>query len=71
MQSNVAVLNGKRFLLSDIAQDLPVLDDTHVPTLARMLNELQLLSDLCEVMQILFCSIHSAKLYNRTIYFAN
>jgi len=38
VQNNFAALDGKRFLLSDIAQDLPVLTDMHVPTLARMLR---------------------------------
>jgi len=38
-----AALDGKRFLLSDITQDLPVLTDMDVPTLALMLNVLQLL----------------------------
>jgi len=33
----------------NIVHDLPVLTDMHVPTLARMLNVLQLLVlDLCE-----------------------
>jgi len=31
----------KRFLLGDVAQDLPVVTDIHVPTLARMLNTLR------------------------------
>jgi len=49
-----AALDGKRFLLSDITQDLPVLTDMHVPTLARILNVLQLLVlYLCELLQIL------------------
>jgi len=38
-----AALDGKRFVLSDIAQDLPIFTDMHVPTLVRMLNVLQLL----------------------------
>ena len=38
MQHYFAALDGKRFLLSDIAQDLPVLTDMHAPTLARMLK---------------------------------
>jgi len=41
-------------------QDLLVLTDMHVSTLACMLNVLQLLvSDLCELWQII-CFIHSA-----------
>ena len=40
----------------------------HVPTLARMLNVLQLLVlDLCEPLQILCFFIHSAQLCNRTL----
>ena len=47
MQHYLAALHGKRFILSDIAQDLLVLTDMHVPTRAPMLNVLQLLvSDL-------------------------
>jgi len=38
----------------NIVHDLPVLTDMHVPTLARMLNVLQLLVlDLCERLQTL------------------
>ena len=37
VQHYFAALDGKPFLLSDIAQDLPVHTDMHVPTLARML----------------------------------
>jgi len=37
-------MDGKHFLLSDITQNLPVFTDMHVPTLARMLNVLQLLA---------------------------
>ena len=59
MPNNLAALDGKRFLSSDIAQDLPVLTDRHVPTLARMLSVLQLLVlDLCELLQIL-CLFYS------------
>jgi len=43
MEHCFAALDGKRFLSSDIAQDLPVLTNMHVPTLVRMLNVLQLL----------------------------
>jgi len=51
VQPNFAALDEKRPFLSDIAQDLPVLTDMHVPTLARMLNVFQLLvSDLCELL---------------------
>jgi len=55
-----ATLDGKCFLfLSDIAPDIPVLTDMHVPTLARMLTVLQLLVlDLCELLQIL-CLFYS------------
>jgi len=54
-------LDGKRFLLSDIAQDVPVLTDMHVPTLARLLNVLQLLVvGLCELLKFFVCFIHSA-----------
>ena len=60
MQHYFAALDEKRFLLSDIVQDLPVVTDIHVPTLAHMLNVLRLLVlDLCEPLQIL-CFIHSA-----------
>jgi len=38
----------------NVVHDLPVLTDMHVPTLARMLNVLELLVlDLCERLQIL------------------
>jgi len=37
VQHYFAALDEKRFLLSDIAQDLSVFTDMHVPTLARML----------------------------------
>ena len=58
-QNNFAALDGKRFLLSDIAQDLPVLTDMYVLTLARMLDVLQLLVlDLCELLQIV-CLFYS------------
>jgi len=43
VQHNFVALDGKRFLLSDMMQDLLVLVDMHVPTLAHMLNVLQLL----------------------------
>jgi len=43
VQQYFAALDRKRFLLSDITQDLPLLTDMHVPTLAGMLNVLQLL----------------------------
>jgi len=59
VQHYFAVLNGKRFILSDFAQDLPVLTDMHVPTVARMLNVLQLLTlGLCKLLQIL-CLLYS------------
>jgi len=60
VQHYFAAFDGKRFLLSNIAEDLPVLTDMHVPTLSRMLNVLQLLVlDLCQLLQIL-CFIHSS-----------
>jgi len=60
VQRYFAASDGKRFLLSDIAHDLLVLTDLHIPTLAHMLNVLQLLVlDLRELLQIL-CFIHSA-----------
>jgi len=37
VQHHFAALVGKRFLLSDIAQDLQVLTDMHASSLARML----------------------------------
>jgi len=56
VQHYFAALDEKRFLLSDITQDLPALTDMHDPTLARMLNVLQLLvSDLANS----FYFIHS------------
>jgi len=59
VQHNFAALDEKRFLLSDIVHDLPVITDMHVPTLARMLNVLRLLVlDLCEPLQIL-CLFYS------------
>jgi len=61
VQYYFAALDERRFLLSDIVQDLPVVINTHVPTLARMLNVLRLLVlDLCEPLQILCFFIHSA-----------
>jgi len=61
VQHYFAALDGKHFLSSDITQDLPELTDVHVPTLARMLNVLQLLVlDLCERLQILSYFIQSA-----------
>ena len=55
MQHYFAALDEKRFLLSDIVQDLPVVTDTHVPTQASMLNVLRLLIlDLCEPLQIIY-----------------
>jgi len=56
VQHYFAALDGKRFLLSDIAQDLPVLTDMHVITLAHMLNVLQLL--VVDFLQIR-CLFHS------------
>jgi len=54
VQNYFAGLDEKRFLLSDILRDLPVVTDTHVHTLARMLNVLRLLVlDLCELLQCL------------------
>ena len=59
MQHYFATLDEKRFLLSDIVQDLPVVTDVHVPTIARMLNVLRLLVlDLCERLQVL-CLFYS------------
>jgi len=45
VQHYFEALDEKRFLLSDIVQDLgpPVVTDIHVPTLARMFNMLRLL----------------------------
>jgi len=61
VQHYFAALDEKRFLLSNIVQDLPVVTDMHVHTLARMLNVLRLLVlDLCEPLQILCFFIHSA-----------
>ena len=49
-----AALDEKRFLSSDVTQDIPVLTDVHVSTLAHMLNVLQLLVlELYELLQIL------------------
>jgi len=41
VQNYFAALHGKRFLLSDVAQDLPALTDMHVGTLARNFIVLQ------------------------------
>jgi len=50
-----ATLHEKHFLLNDIVQDLPVLADMHVPTLASVLHVLGLLVlDLCETLFSLF-----------------
>jgi len=60
VQRYFAALDAKRFLLSDIAQDLPVLTDVHVTTLARMCNVLQLLvSDLPTFANFFVCFILS------------
>jgi len=57
LQHYFAALDEKRFLLSDIVHDLPVVTDMYVPNQARMLNVLRLLVlDLCEIL----CFIHSA-----------
>jgi len=54
VQPYFAASDEKRLLLSDIVQDLQVVTDMHVPTLARMLDMLQLLVlDLCELLPIL------------------
>jgi len=54
VQHYFAALDEKRFLLSDIVHDLPVVTDMYVPTLARVPNVLRLLVlDLCELLQIL------------------
>jgi len=60
VQHYFAALDEKRFLLSDIAQDLSVVTDMCVPTLACMLNVLWMfvLVDLCEPLQIL-CLFYS------------
>jgi len=62
MQHYFVALDEKRFLLlSDILQDLLVVTDMHVPTLARMLNVLRLLVlDLCKLLRFFVFFIHSA-----------
>jgi len=61
VQHYFAASDEKRFLLSDIVQDLPVVTDMHVPTLGRMLNVLRLLVlNLREPLQILCFFIYSA-----------
>jgi len=61
VQHYFAALDEKRFLLSDIVQDLSVVIDMHVPTLDRILNVLRLLVlDLCELSHILCFFVHSA-----------
>ena len=68
MQHYCAALDEKRFLLSDTVHDLPVVTDTDVPTLARMLDVLRLfVLDLCEPLQILCFFIHFAWLCHRTL----
>jgi len=61
VQNVFASSDGKRFLSSDMAEDLRVLANMHVSTLARMLNILQLscscFSEWCELVQV--CLIHS------------
>jgi len=62
VQHYFAALDCKRFLLSEMAHDLPLLTvtDMHVPNPAGMLNVLQLLvSDLHELLQFFVCFIHS------------
>jgi len=69
-QHYFAALDEKRFLLSDIVQDLPVVTDMHVLTLARMLNVLRLLVlDLCEPLQIL-CFLFTLHSFATAHYFA-
>jgi len=61
MQHYFGAFDGKCFLLSDVAPDLPVLTDMHVPTSARMLNVLQLLvSHYANFFKFFVCFIHSA-----------
>jgi len=58
------------FFLSDIVQDLLVVTDRHVPTLARMLNVLWLLvHDLREPWQI-FCFLFTLHSFATAHYFA-
>jgi len=48
VQQWFAALDGKRFLSSNTTEDLPVLADMHIPTLARMLVlRLLVLDQLC------------------------
>jgi len=61
VQHYFATLDEKRFLLSDIVQDLPVVTDMHLPTIARMLTVLRLLVlDLCEPLKLLCFFVNSA-----------
>jgi len=70
VQHYFAVLDEKRFLLSDIVQDLPVVTDMHVPALVRMLNVLRLLAlDLCKPLQIL-CFLFTQHRFATAHYFA-
>jgi len=59
VQHYFAALDGKRFLSSDIAQDLPVLTDMDVSTLARFLKCVAVaVLDLWELLQII-CLFYS------------
>jgi len=70
VQHYFEAFDEKRFLLSNIAQDLRVVTDMHVPTLARMLNVLRLLVlDLCEPLQIL-CFLFILHSFATAHYFA-
>jgi len=47
-------IKARNHKIGDIAQDLPVLTDMHVPILACMLDVLQLLVlDFCQFLQVL------------------
>jgi len=70
VQHYFAALDEKRFLFSDIVQDLPVVTDMHVSTLVRMLNMLRLhVLDLCESLQII-CFLFTLHSFATAHYFA-
>jgi len=72
VQHYFAALDEKRFLSSDIVQDLPVVTDMHVPTLARILTVMCcgcLFLNLCEPLQIL-CFLFTLHSFATAHYFA-
>jgi len=61
VQHYFAALDEKRFLLSDIVQDLPIVTDMHVPTRPACLLSCGCLFLTCEnLCKLSVCFVHSA-----------